>query len=69
MANSQVHRAQLAELLEELAFVRSLRQLEQVPSPLLQPVALAVVAIAAVPLFVPVRVAGWIGFTLIRPAG
>ncbi|MEU8247918.1 MauE/DoxX family redox-associated membrane protein [Nonomuraea sp. NPDC048916] len=50
-----------------LAFVHSLRQLDQVPSPLLQPVALAVVAIeaiVAVLLLVPVRVAGWIGFAL-----
>ncbi|TDD42349.1 hypothetical protein E1286_30965 [Nonomuraea terrae] len=50
-----------------LAFVRSLRQLKQIPSPLLQPAALAVVAIeaiVAVLLLIPVRVAGWIGFAL-----
>nr|WP_176903321.1 MauE/DoxX family redox-associated membrane protein [Nonomuraea maritima] len=50
-----------------LAFVHSLRRLEQVPGPLLRPVALAVVtteAVAAVLLLVPARVAGWAGFAL-----
>jgi len=50
-----------------LAFVQSLRQLDQVPGPLLRPAALAAVAIeviVVVLLLVPVRVAGWIGFAL-----
>ncbi|MFC5813665.1 MULTISPECIES: MauE/DoxX family redox-associated membrane protein [Nonomuraea] len=49
------------------AFVGSLRQLDQVPGPLLRPAAFAVVAteiVVAVLLLVPVRVAGWIGFAL-----
>ncbi|HEX5595853.1 MAG TPA: MauE/DoxX family redox-associated membrane protein [Micromonosporaceae bacterium] len=50
-----------------VAFVRSLRQLDQVPVSLVQPVAVAVVVVEAlvvVLLLAPVRLAGSVGFAL-----